>query len=152
MGEHVVSCVTIGIRHIEHKIICLFSIKRVKLNIWVPETTLLGFQHFMKEFYSSCWDSPKSVLRPLALGLGLDDTHKEFQFKFHEETVHQLGIRHSPPPTKAQRVEDGKPDRLGAYSGFDYFTVLCQDSNGGLQVKVQGTGMWTSVMPIEDAC
>ncbi|KAE9379596.1 oxidoreductase-like protein [Stipitochalara longipes BDJ] len=117
-------------------------------NIWVPETTLPGFQPFMKEFYASCWKSAEFVLRALALGLGIDDD--ELLLQYHGEGENQLAIRHY-PPIKAQVVEDGKTDRLGTHSDFDSFTLLWQDANGGLQFKVPGTDVWTSVMPIEGA-
>jgi isopenicillin N synthase-like dioxygenase len=119
-----------------------------QLNIWARETTIPGFQEFMTSFYSSCWNSAQLVLRALALGLGLDD--EEFLLKFHGETENQLALRHY-PPIRAQIVENGESDQLGTHSDFDSFTLLWQDTNGGLQFKAPGTGLWTNLLPIEGA-
>lgn len=116
-------------------------------NIWLPEDSLPGFREFMTAFYFSCWSSAVLILRALAVGLDLDE---EFLLAYHDETLHELAIRHY-PSIRAQVVEDGQTDRLGAHTDFDSFTMLWQDSAGGLQVKTASTGVWTDAPPLEDA-
>lgn len=45
-------------------------------------------------------------------------------------------------------------DRLGAHTDFDSFTLLWQDENAGLEVKIrdlEGKGEWKSVEYVEGA-
>ena len=117
-------------------------------NVWIPESILPGFQEFVKIFYAECWKTSQLVLRALSLGLGLQD--ENYLLKFHGEKENQVSFRHYPPVSEA-KVRSGEMDRLGAHTDFDSFTLLWQDENGGLTVKIPSTGKWVDVLPIEGA-
>lgn len=48
-------------------------------------------------------------------------------------------------------MRKGEVDRLGAHTDFDSFTLLFQDSLGGLTVKHPKTGRWIDAPSIEGA-
>ena len=117
-------------------------------NIWISDSTLPGFQAFMKSFYSACWNSAELILQALALGLELPD--EDFLLKYHDEADSDLTLRHYPPVNES-KVRSGEMDRLGAHTDFGSVTLLFQDSFGGLKVKLPKTGQWVDAAPIEGA-
>jgi isopenicillin N synthase-like dioxygenase len=117
-------------------------------NVWLPNSTLPGFQDFIKHFYAECWKTSQLVLRALALGLGLENEY--FLLQFHDERENEVSLRHYPPVSERQ-VESGEMDRLGAHTDFDSFTLLFQDQFGGLKVKHPTTKAWIDAVPIEGA-
>ncbi|KAI0972233.1 hypothetical protein F4678DRAFT_429696 [Xylaria arbuscula] len=102
-------------------------------NIWLPEDVLPGFREFMTRFYWRCFDIAKTLLRVLALGLGLDDD-LEFFLKRHSGVNNQLRLLHY-PPVEVERVVNGEVARMPAHSDWGTITMLFQDSMGGLQVE-----------------
>ncbi|CZR56842.1 related to gibberellin 20-oxidase [Phialocephala subalpina] len=120
-------------------------------NVWLPDSILPGYRVFVDKFYSKCWKTSTSVLRALALGLELES--EDYLLQFHSEIENELTFRHY-PPVDAGRVKSGEMDRLGAHTDFDSFTLLWQDENAGLEVKVrdlEGKGEWRSVDFVEGA-
>jgi len=117
-------------------------------NIWIPDSTLPGFQDFALSFYAECWKTSQLVLRALALGLGLDD--EAFLLKFHSEKENELSFRHYPPVSES-KVKSGEMDRLGAHTDFVSLTLLWQDSFGGLSVKDPKSKRWIDALPVEGA-
>lgn len=115
-------------------------------NIWIPESTLPGFQSFVKIFYADCWKTSQLVLRALALGLGLED--ESALLKHHDERENEVSFRHYPPVGES-KIQSGAMDRLGAHTDFDSFTLLFQDSQGGLKVKHPTTKLWIDAPPID---
>jgi isopenicillin N synthase-like dioxygenase len=49
-----------------------------------------------------------------------------------------------------KRVREGEVGRMGAHTDFDSFTLLWQDENAGLEVKVNGE--WKGVEVVQGAC
>lgn len=117
-------------------------------NVWIPDSTLPGFQSFVKVFYAECWKTSQLVLRALALGLGLED--ETALLKHHHERENEVSFRHYPPVGES-KIQSGEMDRLGAHTDFDSFTLLFQDSLGGLKVKHPITKTWIDAPPIEGA-
>lgn len=117
-------------------------------NIWIPESILPGYRDFISHFYAECWKTSQLVLRALALGLGLSD--ESFLLSLHDEKENELSFRHY-PSIHESKVKSGEMDRLGAHTDFDSFTLLWQDSYGGLTVKDPNTKQWIHALPIEGA-
>ncbi|KAG4438374.1 hypothetical protein IFR05_006136 [Cadophora sp. M221] len=117
-------------------------------NIWINELTLPGFRDFALRFHAECWKASELILRALALGLGLPS--EDSLLKFHSEIENELSYRHYPPISE-EKVRRGEVDRLGAHTDFDSFTLLFQDSLGGLTVKHPRTSKWVDAPPIEGA-
>ncbi|KAK0125676.1 hypothetical protein ONS95_000320 [Cadophora gregata] len=117
-------------------------------NVWINESTLPGFREFSLKFHTECWKASELILRALALGLGLPS--EESLLAFHGDIENELSYRHYPPISE-EKVRNGEVDRLGAHTDFDSFTLLFQDSLGGLTVKHPGTGKWIDAPPIEGA-
>ncbi|KAK2627770.1 hypothetical protein QTJ16_002416 [Diplocarpon rosae] len=115
-------------------------------NVWLEDCILPGFRDFCLKFYAECWKTSKLILQALALGLELP--HADYLLKFHSETENQLSLRHYPPVSES-KVSSGEADRLGAHTDFDSFTLLWQDSLGGLKVKHPKAGIWIDAPPIE---
>jgi len=117
-------------------------------NVWVEESVLPGFRDFALNFHAECWKASEIILRALALGLGLPS--EDSLLKFHSDIENELSYRHYPPISE-EKVSNGEVDRLGAHTDFDSFTLLFQDSLGGLTVKHPSTGKWIGAPPIDGA-
>ncbi|KUJ21634.1 oxidoreductase-like protein [Mollisia scopiformis] len=115
-------------------------------NIWFPESILPGYRDFVATFYDQCWSTSVPILRALSLGLLNDE---EYLLDFHSNLENELSFRHYPSISES-KVRSGELDRLGAHTDFDSFTLLWQDENAGLEVKVSGEG-WKSVQAVKGA-
>ncbi|KAL2075851.1 hypothetical protein VTL71DRAFT_794 [Oculimacula yallundae] len=117
-------------------------------NVWIDESILPGFRAFSLKFHAECWRSSELILRALSLGLGLPS--EDSLLNFHSSLENELSYRHYPPISEGT-IRNGDVDRLGAHTDFDSFTLLFQDSLGGLSVKHPKTANWVDAAPIEGA-
>ncbi|KAI9728083.1 MAG: hypothetical protein M1834_007799 [Cirrosporium novae-zelandiae] len=101
-------------------------------NVWLPEDVLPGFREFTTRFYWECFEAASSILKALALGLGLDD--ESFFLRFHSGHNNQLRLLHY-PPVPASSIESHEIARMPAHSDWGSITMLFQDDCGGLEVE-----------------
>jgi isopenicillin N synthase-like dioxygenase len=115
-------------------------------NTWPPDEVLPEWRPFMTEFYWTCFEAAKRILRGLALGLGLDD--EDHLLKLHSGHHNQLRLLHY-PSVPAAAIEGGKMSRMPAHTDWSTMTMLFQDDCGGLQVEDPSTpGKFIDVPPV----
>ncbi len=90
------------------------------------------FTKTMKSFFRTCQDLHVSVMRAIALGMGLDALFFDSYTNAGDNTLRLL---HYPPVLK--RVFKDNPDqvRAGEHSDYGSITLLFQDGVGGLEVR-----------------
>jgi isopenicillin N synthase-like dioxygenase len=102
------------------------------------------FKSIMKDFFVECKDLHRTVMRAIALGLGVDEGF----FDDFVKVDNTLRLLHY-PSVKSDVFRKNKGQvRAGAHTDYGSITLLFQDSRGGLQVKT-GDGVWKDVTPIE---
>jgi isopenicillin N synthase-like dioxygenase len=101
-------------------------------NVWVPEDILPGFRAFMNRFYWECHSVAQTLLRAIAVGIGLED--EDFFMQFHSGQNNQLRLLHY-PPVPATALAKKPFSRLPAHTDWGSITMLFQDDCGGLEVE-----------------
>ncbi|KAG7891112.1 hypothetical protein KL905_000549 [Ogataea polymorpha] len=100
-------------------------------NFWPDESDIPAFKEYCLYYFKLCTVLSKKILRAIALGMGLDE---EFLTSYHTRSNNQLRLLHY-PPTPVEDLNSGKAERIAAHTDFGTFTMLLQDSCGGLQVE-----------------
>lgn len=117
-------------------------------NIWPPEEVLPEWRPFMTKFYWTCFEAAKTVLKALALGIGLEE---DALVSLHSGHYNQLRLLNY-PPIPAQALEEGISERMPAHTDWSTMTMLWQDDCGGLQVEDPNhAGKFIDVEPVEGA-
>jgi isopenicillin N synthase-like dioxygenase len=110
---------------------------------WPSEEMLPGFATFMKEHLAKRVVLSQALARAFALSLDLSED-------FFDSYYHRLGvvsiINYYPPlsPETAKKTQWS----FSPHTDYGGFTLLSQDSLGGLQVR-NSAGEWINVPPIE---
>ncbi|RYP72526.1 hypothetical protein DL771_004166 [Monosporascus sp. 5C6A] len=118
-------------------------------NVWLPEEVLPGFRSFMTQFYWTCFETAKELLRALALGVGLED--EDYFLNYHSGENNQLRLLHY-PPVEAEKLSSNAVARMPAHSDWGSITMLFQDETGGLQVEDPKTpGSFLDATPMKNA-
>ena len=104
-------------------------------NIWLPEQVLPGFKEHCIKLYKELHSvAVKHILEALLIGLETDPKAvKKFQ-NFHTGDNNHLRLLHYPPFDET-KVDRKYLDRCGAHTDFTSFTILFQDSVGGLEFE-----------------
>ncbi|TFK84104.1 thymine dioxygenase [Polyporus arcularius HHB13444] len=117
-------------------------------NIWLPEGVLPGFNEACQDFYWKCYEVEISILRAVAIGLGIPEDHLA---KSHSGRDQSLRLMHY-PAVPAKKLVEGEMSRIGAHSDFSSITLLFQDDVGGLEVEhPDRPGEFMSVPPVPGA-
>ncbi|KAL9125860.1 MAG: hypothetical protein Q9217_004992 [Psora testacea] len=104
------------------------------------------FRRTMKEFFLSCKEMHKVLMRGIAIAMRLE---ADFFDGFVRSGDNTLRLLHY-PAIAAGGFEGGKRVRAGAHSDYGSVTLLFQDQRGGLQVeRPGGSGRWLNVTPKE---
>jgi isopenicillin N synthase-like dioxygenase len=100
-----------------------------------------AFRDTLGRYYDQMQQLADRLLRAFAIGLGLDAAFFGSSFR---KPLTQLRLLHYP----SQPIDDGD-DVLGveAHTDTGAFTVLLQDTNGGLEVRNR-SGRWIAATPI----
>ncbi|RYP65494.1 hypothetical protein DL770_008985 [Monosporascus sp. CRB-9-2] len=118
-------------------------------NVWLPEEVLPGFRSFMTQFYWTCFETAKELLRALALGIGLED--EDYFLNYHSGENNQLRLLHY-PPVEAEKLSSNVVARMPAHSDWGSITMLFQDETGGLQVEdPKNPGSFLDATPMKNA-
>ncbi|MCJ1445001.1 MAG: hypothetical protein MMC23_005505 [Stictis urceolatum] len=102
------------------------------------------FRDTMRDFFGQCKDLHRTVMRALALGLGLDEGFFDGFVKVGDNTLRLL---HYPPVSSEVFRRNKGQVRAGAHTDYGSITLLFQDQRGGLQVQTEGAE-WKDVTPI----
>ncbi|KAF8591483.1 Clavaminate synthase-like protein [Ramaria rubella] len=114
-------------------------------NKWPQESAAPGFKETMKAFFQICHDLHTSVMRSVALGLGIEETF--FENQIHEQ-YHNLRLLSYPRIKSSVLKQDGQA-RAGAHSDYGSITFVFQDTVGGLEVQNPHTNQFHAATPIE---
>ena len=107
-------------------------------NLW-PD--LPGFREPVVAYEQAMHQFCLSLLRPLALALGLP---RDWFAPFFEQPTTFLRLLHYPP-----HAPDAADDAFGSapHTDYGFITILCQDSQGGLEVR-RRDGTWLAAPPL----
>ncbi|BDB68831.1 isopenicillin N synthase family dioxygenase [Comamonas thiooxydans] len=112
-------------------------------NQW-PET-LPDFRAVMQNYYQAAYGLGATIVRGLALSLGVPVSHFDGYLK---EAASTLRLLHYPPqPANPEPGEKG----CGEHTDFGGVTLLLQDEAGGLQVWDKDLGSWIDAPPMPGA-
>ncbi|CAK5269843.1 unnamed protein product [Mycena citricolor] len=112
-------------------------------NVWPSEDSAPGFRNCVLSYYRAVVDLGQSLFPLFALALDLPETF------FDDKTTRPAAIMRllHYPPQKAAVDQDGKIIGIGAHTDYECFTILWQDTVGGLQVQ-NAKGDWIDAVPI----
>lgn len=112
-------------------------------NQW-PET-LPDFRAVMQNYYQAAYGLGATIVRGLALSLGVPVSHFDGYLK---EAAATLRLLHYPPqPANPEPGEKG----CGEHTDFGGVTLLLQDEAGGLQVWDKNLDSWIDAPPVPGA-
>ncbi len=108
-----------------------------------------GFRATMAAFFAQLAALHTSVMRAIAVGMGLPD--ETFFDRFVGDADNTLRLLHYPAVRRDVFRRDPGRVRAGAHSDYGSVTFLFQDGRGGLQVQSPGGG-FVDATPIEGTC
>ncbi|KAG0282377.1 hypothetical protein BGZ96_000539 [Linnemannia gamsii] len=118
-------------------------------NVWPPNDVYPEWRPTMQRFYWTCFEAAKTILRALALGIGLQE---EELLRLHSGDYNQLRLLNYPPIAAKALEHGGGFERMPAHTDWSTITMLFQDDCGGLQVEdPKKPGNFTDVEPIDGA-
>lgn len=118
-------------------------------NIWIREDDLPGFREASIKLYWRLNKTAMAVLEALIMSLELNEKEQNNIRSFHTGHDNQLRLLHYPPVTQSQS-NDLRQSRLGLHQDWSSFTLLFQDSHGGLEFADRIAGGFMSAVPRED--
>lgn len=116
-------------------------------NMWPSHFDAEGitFKETMSTFFLKLKSLHNTVMRCIALGLGLD--HHFFD-DFTTDGDNTLRLLHYPATPKSVFQDNPQQVRAGKHTDYGSITLLFQDAVGGLQVR-SPRGTWVDAKPIE---
>jgi len=114
-------------------------------NIWFPDGVFPEFRETCLDFYWTCNETAKEILKALAVGLALPE---EYFLPFHSQADNQLRLLHY-PSIPASTLADENATRIPTHTDFCTMTFLLQDEIGGLEVEdPTNSGSFLPVVPV----
>ncbi|KAI1171828.1 oxidoreductase-like protein [Nemania sp. FL0916] len=110
------------------------EIDPVQQNIWLPDDVLPDFRSYMTTLYEKLAKVGKMVLHAIGIGLGLDGPALTSLMDLMSDRHCQLRLLHYPAIGK-EKLQNELLARLPAHHDWGTFTMLFQDSQGGLELK-----------------
>ncbi|KAJ4389870.1 hypothetical protein N0V93_007342 [Gnomoniopsis smithogilvyi] len=112
--------------------------------VWDGTSHLPGFKEDCLKYWQECLKLARRIIRIFALALDLPETYFDeiVTFPGADGVFNYYPANDAPPDTT---IDVG----LGAHTDLQSFTLLLQDSVGGLQV-LTNEGQWIKVPPIKD--
>jgi isopenicillin N synthase-like dioxygenase len=108
-------------------------------NQWPEKSVLPGFRPKMEDYHARLTNLAMDVVRLIALGLGLKESHFDEDFR---DSIATLRLLHY--ARKESNPEQGIY-ACGAHSDYGIVTLLLTDENPGLQIHHRGE--WIDVPP-----
>ncbi len=97
------------------------------------------------EYWRACLSTARRLVRTFALALDLPEDH------FDTMTSHPdaaIALNYYPPIPQSALEDKEEAVSIGSHTDLQFFTMLWQDQNGGLQV-LNRDGQWLNATPIE---
>ncbi|KAI0166797.1 Clavaminate synthase-like protein [Hypoxylon sp. FL1284] len=111
--------------------------------VWEGTSHLPNFKKDCIAYWGSCLTLARRLVRVFALSLGLDENYWDDKVTYPGAD----GVFNYYPPRTADEAEN-KFVGLGSHTDLQLFTLLWQDSVGGLQI-LSTEGQWLKAPPIE---
>ncbi|KAJ8069313.1 hypothetical protein OCU04_002970 [Sclerotinia nivalis] len=115
-------------------------------NIWLPEEILPGFRNDTLKLYWMLNNTANAILDALIMSLGLTESEAENIRNLHNGHENQLRFLHY-PPISSEMLGNTNIGRLGAHTDWGLFTLLFQDTSGGLEFGDCRTGGFMPATP-----
>ncbi|KAH0489854.1 hypothetical protein TgHK011_001347 [Trichoderma gracile] len=124
---------------------------------WEKTRNLPQLKESLTRHIGECLRLARALTRCFALGLGLDEGCFDEKVRYPDASY---GLNYYPPLEQSTEkendgdgdgaTEEGEQDRvsIGSHTDFQLFTILWQDSQGGLEV-LNKQGQWLRARPIE---
>ncbi|KAI1182703.1 oxidoreductase-like protein [Nemania serpens] len=122
----------------------------VQQNIWLPEDVLPNFRPYVTALYEKLCKVSRMVLHAIGIGLGLDDSAYTSLMELLSERHCQLRLLHYPAISK-EKLQSELLARLPAHQDWGTFTMLFQNSQGGLELKDPATQAFLKAKPKDGA-
>ncbi|KAF2009430.1 putative leucoanthocyanidin dioxygenase [Aaosphaeria arxii CBS 175.79] len=118
-------------------------------NTWLPKGVYDGFREFTLKFYWELNKTSLAILDALIISLDLTDEEADRVRALHPGHDHQLRLLHYPPVARVEAA-DKLVTRMGAHTDWSTFTLLFQDTNGGLMYMDRATDTFVDAAPIDN--
>ncbi|KAL4732233.1 hypothetical protein ACLX1H_001243 [Fusarium chlamydosporum] len=116
---------------------------------WVQTEDVPHFKEAMTSYFQECLKLARSLTRAFALSLELAEDFFDDKVKYPEAS---LNLNYYPPLEVDGQMQDSEDSSsrvsIGSHTDWELFTILWQDSVGGLQVLTKN-GQWIYAPPIE---
>ncbi|KAF2640373.1 putative leucoanthocyanidin dioxygenase [Massarina eburnea CBS 473.64] len=115
----------------------------VQYNIWLPEDAFPGFRRITTRIFWELHETAQALLDALIMSLNLPQEEAESVRALHTGHENQLRLLHYPP------VKDAGQEfsRLGSHTDWSLFTLLFQDTHGGLEFLDRKTNVFIPAVP-----
>ena len=118
---------------------------RMEESCW-ENNNLPNFKHDILEYWRACLRLARQLIRIFAMALDLPETY------FDKVTSHPdaaIALNYYPTlPESTRGPEKEQAVSIGSHTDLQFFTMLWQDQNGGLQL-LNRAGEWINAAPIE---
>lgn len=118
---------------------------------WSKTGSVPAFAPAVLAYWRSSLALARALVRAFALSLGLEEGYFDAKFSYPDAS---LALNYYPPlasPPEAAADKDGEEEvSIGSHTDFQLFTILWQDSVGGLEV-LNRAGQWVRARPVEGA-
>ncbi|MCJ1459033.1 hypothetical protein MMC28_009410 [Mycoblastus sanguinarius] len=104
----------------------------IQYNIWLPEDVLPGFRDLTTKLYWELHKTSVQFLDALIMSLGMTADEAQYVRSLHSGHGNQLRLAHY-PPIPVEKLNREVLARLPAHTDWSTFTLLFQDSAGGLE-------------------
>ncbi|KAL3421016.1 hypothetical protein PVAG01_07461 [Phlyctema vagabunda] len=104
-------------------------------NKWLAEEKFPGFRPFMEKFYGECHNLHTTLLEAVEEGFRAEGHNVDLQ-TLCKENVSEMRLNYY-PPIHVRELRSERVNRISEHTDFGTFTLLLQDSVGGLEVENQ---------------
>ena len=112
---------------------------------WEKTSNVAQFKESVIDYWRASLNLARELTQTFALALSLPEEYFDTKISYPDAGI---AINYY-PPLSARKEDDAEEVSIGSHTDFQFFTVLWQDKNGGLQV-LNREGEWINAAPIED--
>jgi isopenicillin N synthase-like dioxygenase len=119
---------------------------RAEEYVWEQTANLPGFKADVLEYWRACLALARRLVRVFALALDLPEDYFDAKTSHPDAAVALNYYPTIPVSALAEGAEEAVS--IGSHTDLQFFTMLWQDQNGGLQVLTR-EGQWLNARPVE---
>lgn len=113
--------------------------------VWDADEELPGFKDALLTYWQECLKLSRRLVKIFALALDLPEDYFDHLTTYPGSD----GVLNFYPGMTPEQAASSKDVGIGSHTDLQCFTLLWQDSNGGLQV-LNNENCWIKASPIED--